>query len=135
MPSITSDLTKALLARPFPAKVAQVVDLLTLVINRGSDDNVKMGQRFLVYGIGEDVIDPDTQQSLGALEVVRGTGVVTHLQPKLAVLKSDQRHTPQRRVVRQQQPVAMFPTVETTYEEPVEVEFDRPGVGDFAKPV
>lgn len=134
MSDVAAQLTKALLARSFPAMVAQVLNPFTLVMNRGADDNVKVGQRFLVYAIGEDVIDPETRQTLGKLEVVRGTGVVDHLQPKLAVLKSDRKNVPQRRVVKKQ-PMLPFATEETVFEDPVAVDFDYPEVGDLVKPV
>ena len=134
MSDAASELVKALLARPFPGKVAQVLNGFTLVLNRGADDKVKVGQRFLVYGFGDEIIDPETQQSLGTLELVRGTGVVAHLQPKLAVLKSDRKNAPQRRVIKQQ-PMLPFATEETVFEDPVAVEFDYPEVGDLVKPI
>ena len=34
------------------AKVIKVLDENTVVINRGSDNGVKLGQTYLIYGIG-----------------------------------------------------------------------------------
>ncbi|WP_419778749.1 hypothetical protein [Maridesulfovibrio sp.] len=74
----------------FPAKVVCVPDDYSIVINRGAEHNIKLGQRFIIYGLSRDEItDPDTGESLGFLEIVRGTGVVSHVQPKMATIASD----------------------------------------------
>jgi len=70
------------------AIVARVIDDFTVVINRGSDDGVISGQQFLIYGIGEEITDPETNEPLGQLEIVRGRGSVIHTQPKMATIKS-----------------------------------------------
>lgn len=70
-------------------KVAHVISELRVVINKGSNAGIKMNQRFLLYTIGEDIVDPDTGQSLGKLELVKGTGRVTHVQPLQATIESD----------------------------------------------
>jgi hypothetical protein len=70
-----------------PLQVARVVDEYKVVINRGADDGIKEGQRFLVYGIGDEVLDPETNESLGRLELVRGRGEVVHVQPRMATIR------------------------------------------------
>lgn len=70
------------------AKVVQVQDKYTVVINAGSLRGVKLGSKFLLVGIGELVVDPDTNEELERLEIVRGSGVVTHVQDKIATLRS-----------------------------------------------
>ena len=73
-------------------KVVKVIDEFTLVINIGSDDEIEKGQRFLVYSISpDDIIDPDTNESLGKLEIVKGTGTVTHVQEKMATIESSEK--------------------------------------------
>lgn len=83
-------MSRAVDARPLPALVSKVLDSYTLVINRGMVDGLRKGQKFLVYSIQDEVIDPETGESLGHLEVVRGRGVITHVQEKMATLKSDE---------------------------------------------
>jgi len=70
------------------AKVAHVLDEYKVVINRGSDQGVKIGDTYLVYTIGPDIIDPETKESLGPLEIVRGRTVVRHVQEKLSTLET-----------------------------------------------
>lgn len=74
----------------FPATVAKIIDNYKLVINRGSEHGIQEGQRMLVYNIDEeDIKDPITGESLGYLEIVRGTGKVIYLQEKISILDSD----------------------------------------------
>ncbi len=79
-------------------KVADVRDPYTVVINRGSRDGVTVGQRVLIYAIGEEILDPDTKESLGRLELIRGTGKVTHLQERMATVASDMKVAPGRTI-------------------------------------
>ena len=77
-------------------KVAKVRDKYCLVINKGSNDGIKVGQRFLAYSLGEEIVDPDTKKSLGQLEIVKGTGKVTHLQSTMATIQSDMKTSPSK---------------------------------------
>lgn len=53
-----------------------------------SDKGIQLGKVFLVVGLGETIIDPDTKESLGELEIVRGRARVSHVQEKIATLVS-----------------------------------------------
>ncbi|WP_431101226.1 hypothetical protein [Roseateles noduli] len=70
------------------AKVVKVIDKHTIVVNAGADKDLKVGKQFLIVGLGEAIVDPDTKESLGQLEVVRGKARVTHVQERIATLKS-----------------------------------------------
>jgi len=44
----------------------RVIKVLTeekIVINKGRNDGVKVGQKFLIYGIGEELFDPVSGKS------------------------------------------------------------------------
>ena len=126
-------------------KVAKVRDEYCLVINKGSNDGIKVGQRFLIYSLGEEIVDPDTQKSLGQLEIVKGTGKVTHLQPTMATIQSDMRTSPSKiiRRIKKKDPFGLgalssvFGTDEVVEEAlPTEtVPFEGPEVNDIAKPI
>jgi len=82
------------------ATVAHVIDEYQVVINRGSDQGVKVGDTYLIYAIGPDLIDPETNESLGPLEVVRGRAAVKHVQEKIATLETIEfDETPGRRKI------------------------------------
>ena len=70
------------------ARVAFVPDNFSVVLNKGLDDGIELNDKFLIFGIGSEIVDPDTGESLGALEVVRGRVRVEHLQAKLCTARS-----------------------------------------------
>lgn len=76
------------MAERYVAKVVKVLDDYSFVVNRGSDNGLKVGDQFVVAGLGEPIMDPDTNEDLGRLEVVKGRAEVAHVQEKLATLKS-----------------------------------------------
>lgn len=69
-------------------KVAKVINDYELVINVGSNKGLIEGSRFIVYSLGNEIFDPDTHESLGKLEIIKGTGKVTHVQEKMAIIKT-----------------------------------------------
>ncbi len=70
------------------AKVVKVIDSHTIVVNAGADKGLVPGKIFMVVGLGEEIVDPDTNESLGALEVVRGRARVSHVQERISTLTS-----------------------------------------------
>lgn len=65
-------------------------DHLQASLNVGSNDGISMGDRFLIYTLSEhEILDPETNESLGFLELVKGTGKVIHLQEKMCTIESD----------------------------------------------
>ena len=72
--------------RPF--KVVKIIDEYNVVINCGIEHGVACGDTFEIYAPGVEVIDPDTQKSLGALEFVKATIVARAVYPKMAACTS-----------------------------------------------
>lgn len=62
----------------FPPKVLVKRDN-TVTINRGEGGGVAAGDIFLVYALGEEMIDPDTKESLGREEVKVGKVKITQV--------------------------------------------------------
>jgi hypothetical protein len=115
----------------FPATVVKVIDDYLVVINRGSDHGIKKGDAFLVYFVeGDELHDPNTGEALGHLEIVRGSGSATHVQPKLTTLRTNR--TTSSRTVRTGGLSALYSPVE---QEVKLVPYEDAAVGDFAKPV
>ena len=87
------NVTEAPLLSPkgtFPATVVKVIDHYKLAINRGKHNVIRQGQRMMVYYIDdEEILDPNTGESLGSLELVRGTGRVIFVQDKISIIESD----------------------------------------------
>ena len=119
-------------------KIAKVVDEYTLVINAGKNQGIKSGFKFLIYSIGEDIKDPDTEESLGNLEVIKGIGKVSHVQDNISTVKSDM-FEKQRPIVttrKQKGSLGIFlgeEYVTREEQEPIQKPFENPEIGDFAK--
>lgn len=71
-----------------PLRVAAILDEYTVVLNKGSADGITIDDKFLVYGVGDEIKDPDTGESLGKVELIRGRVKVQHLQDRLSIAKS-----------------------------------------------
>ena len=55
-------------------------------INLGSSAGLKVGDKFNIVAVGEELIDPDTGAKLGAEEKQTGTGEVAEVQEKFAIM-------------------------------------------------
>ncbi|MCL6353650.1 hypothetical protein [Pectobacterium polaris] len=63
-----------------------------VVINKGSNNGVIVSDsyEYLIVELGEEIIDPETHESLGILEIVKGRAKVLHVQEKMSILESDE---------------------------------------------
>jgi curli biogenesis system outer membrane secretion channel CsgG len=68
------------------ARIAQVVDPKSAIINMGSSSGIKVGDKFKIFTVGADIIDPATGMKLGAMEKETGTAVVTEVQERFAIV-------------------------------------------------
>jgi hypothetical protein len=75
-------------------KVAQILNVRELVINRGSDAGVIEGMEFAVLNRqGTRIVDPDTEQELGSVEIPKVLVRVVRVEPRLAVARTYITHT------------------------------------------
>lgn len=70
----------------FPIQVITVKGK-QLWINRGNDSGMKMGEVFDVFEPGEELVDPQTGESLGTTEMEIGQAKVTRINPKVTVVE------------------------------------------------
>ena len=114
---------------------------MEVVINRGLRQGLKQGDRFLVFGIGPRIVDPDTGEDLGELELVRGQGKIVHLQNDIATIRSigRRRTRPAKRIIREADPHSLFDwnrkVIEEELSPEVEIPFEGVRLGDLAKPI
>jgi len=85
MVAVSRDLAQKIASRVadviFPAKVLTRRDK-EVTINRGDGGGVTVGDTFNVYALGEELVDPDTKESLGREEVKVGRVKITQVNPK-----------------------------------------------------
>jgi hypothetical protein len=67
----------------FPAKILIKRDM-QVTINRGEGAGVVVGDVFNVFALGQEMIDPDTKESLGREEVKVGKVRVAEVDPKFS---------------------------------------------------
>jgi hypothetical protein len=82
----SSKLVDNLIDAIYPIRVVKVMNKSTAAINRGGDV-IKKGQAFSVYMMGEELTDPQSGESLGALEMEIGQSKVIGTNPKYSVIK------------------------------------------------
>lgn len=128
--------------KTFPATVVNVIDNCKVVINRGSLHKVTEGQRFLLYKLSkEEIKDPTSGESLGYLEIVKGTGKIIHVQERISTIESDKRESSERRIVRTKSLSPLFSAFTGEQEEETIVPssrlvpFNDPMIGDKTKPI
>ena len=76
------------MADRYVGKVASISNNFTIVINKGTENGIKAGDKFLVVGLGASITDPDTHEELERLEIVRGKVSVSHVQEKISTARS-----------------------------------------------
>lgn len=109
-----------------------------VVINKGEVNGIKLGDTYLIYQLGEEMFDPETEESLGQLEIVKGKGKVIHVQERISTIESIDRTSPKKTITKRKNrnPLIHF---NDGYEEEVitgegeTVPFHNPKSGDFAK--
>jgi hypothetical protein len=69
----------------FPVQIVSVKDK-KIWANRGDDSGMKLGEVFEIFEPGEELIDPQTGESLGSTETEVGTAKVSRVNPKVTVL-------------------------------------------------
>ena len=72
-------------------RVVKVLSSDRLVANVGLEQGVAAGDLFAVFELGEEIIDPETSESLGHLEKLKGHFVAQHVQPLMTRLSPQTR--------------------------------------------
>ncbi|QBG47988.1 hypothetical protein EGM51_11475 [Verrucomicrobia bacterium S94] len=68
----------------YPAKILSITGKQAM-INRGDGTGITAGQVWEVFAIGEEMIDPDTGESLGGSEIKVGELKITRVNPKFSI--------------------------------------------------
>jgi hypothetical protein len=120
----------------FPATVVTIIDPYKVVINRGAEHDIKEGQRFLLYKLYNEEIKDTSGESLGYLEIPKGTGKVINIQERMSIIESDRWEPSMKTVVKRKQST-LFPPIEEEITTPSNrlKPFDNPEIGDKAKPI
>lgn len=71
-------------------KIIKIIDDNTIIGKGGTDEGITKGSKFLIIGKndGEEIIDPDTNESLGFLGLEKGTVIAKQVEEHFTVYKS-----------------------------------------------
>jgi hypothetical protein len=104
-----------------------------LLINVGEEDDVRAGERVLVFGLGPRLVDPHNGRDLGCFEIVRGEGKVKSVQTRMAVITSTAKRD-ERRAKPLDAVMRLGVSLVTEYETvAVPQPFIRPQCGDLVR--
>lgn len=84
---VSAQLADQFVAAVFPMKVVQRTRTNQVIINRGKDGGMALGEVLEVFFAGEELIDPDTGASLGSGEEYVGKVEVVRINPKVTYAK------------------------------------------------
>lgn len=104
-------------------KVAKILDKYNLVLNKGKNADIKLGQEYLLYEQTEEIRDPETGELLECLFVPKGRGIITRVQDKISILRSNEWERP-----------SSLAEALTAFAQPRDLKpFYRPEIGDAVK--
>lgn len=66
-------------------KVIKIISDTEILINAGANFKLKVGDSLDILTIGEEIVDPDTKQSLGTLDTIKSTVEIVTVYPKMAL--------------------------------------------------
>ncbi len=121
-------------------KVVHVIDEFRVAINRGTKHGLSNGDRYLIFRIGKNIVDPDTGENLGPLEIVVGRARVVHLQEKMCTLRSDESKLipGKRRIIKRSDPLSILRGVVREEVDDIPEKVEEPidaKRGDLARPI
>lgn len=119
-------------------KVVRVLDEYTIVINLGVKDGVTESDRYLIYNLGDEIIEPDTNESLGRLELVCGEGRPIHIQEKLTTLETAKLEISKSKVIRKNGGWASLvggPEEEIIDPREIKIPFKNANIGSLVKQI
>jgi curli biogenesis system outer membrane secretion channel CsgG len=80
---LSGEIVNRIVDELFPAKVAAKLGS-QVTLNRGESGGASVGQVWLVFALGEEVVDPDTGEKLGQNEVEIGKVTISRVTPKMS---------------------------------------------------
>lgn len=117
--------------------VIKIIDACTVVINKGSADGLKLGNKFLIYSLDDEpLIDPITKANLGYLENVKGIATVKHLQEKVCTIESAKFSKPTKTIRKERNPLMSSfnsSVIEETTDDKEQLPFENVLMGDYVK--
>lgn len=119
------------------ARIASVSeDNFTVALNIGKNAGIQEGDTYLIYSYSDEpIIDPETKEVLGKLEIVKGKGRVVNVQDKLCSVRSIEKNYVKKPALENNMFHPLYRQRVLTYDDIEEMPFEDPKVGDYAKKI
>jgi hypothetical protein len=75
-------------------KIIKIIDEYRVLINAGSNDDLSIGQHLEVFKLGQEIFDPETNESLGTLDSIKSNLVVTTVYEKMCICENRNKANP-----------------------------------------
>ena len=69
-------------------KIAAIINDYEVVLNIGSEHGVTEGMIFVIYELGENIKNPENEEDLGKLEIIKGIIKIKNVQEKMSFAES-----------------------------------------------
>lgn len=69
-------------------KIVEILSEYDILINGGTTHGIKENDKFEIYKQGRPVIDPDTKETLGYFDMIKGIVVAKKIQEKITICSS-----------------------------------------------
>lgn len=66
-------------------RVIEIIDEYSILINYGRDDGANEDDKVRIIGIGPKIIDPETREELGTLDLIKATLTITTTYDKFSL--------------------------------------------------
>ena len=72
-------------------KIIKIIDDKTIVINGGSENGIKNGDKFEILDTGEQITDPFTNENLGTLDTIKEIVTADNVLPKMTICRAKEK--------------------------------------------
>lgn len=71
-------------------KIIKILDKKRIIVDIGFNQNIKKDMKFFIYDEGDEVRDPQTNEFIDRLEIVKHRLKVSHIQEKFSIMRSNE---------------------------------------------
>lgn len=71
-------------------KIIRILDKKRVIVDIGFNQNIRKEMKFFVYDLGDEIRDPQTNELIDRLEIVKHRLKVTHIQEKFSIMRSNE---------------------------------------------
>lgn len=69
-------------------RIIKIVNEYLVVVNYGSTDGASLGQKLEIFDEGEEIIDPETNKSMGTLDVIKARIKIENVYEHMSLCES-----------------------------------------------